>query len=235
MVRKAIQGALLFGFAVALVRCGDDAKKATTSDEGGAAHGGEAPSSGGSGDVGETAGAPPSNGGMPGSAGEPSSDGGMPSAGGAPSTSGAPGAAGELNLAGAGACEPADCCTSDQPTCEAGWDTDCSGTGAYQTCCDPSSGIYRSCGYAGGGIERDVSVCVNDCTGKSYGVSACTCLVEQDPGCDTDWSAECSSGQVFCSDFTAGYRLSCVEDGNNRTVEVECVCDPDAIISGRRR
>jgi hypothetical protein len=39
---------------------------------------------------------------------------------------------------------------------------------------------------------------------------------------------------VFCSDFTAGYRLSCVEDGNNRTVEVECVCDPDAIISGRR-
>jgi hypothetical protein len=237
MARQAIRGALLFGLVLALARCGDDGKKVTSEDDdGGAANGGEAPSSGGSGDVGETAGAPTTNGGMPGSAGEPGADGGVPStSGGAPSTSGAPGesgAGGELGMAGGGSCVPTDCCGAEEPTCDDAWNTACS-SGTFMTCCDSTLGISRTCGYASGGVSRTANVCVNDCTGHSYGTAACgACTSDQDPSCDSDWESECGETKVYCSDTAAGYRLSCVEAGYDRTVAVECLCDPDVPTSG---
>ena len=87
-----------------------------------------------------------------------------------------------------------------------------------------------------GGLARGADVCLNDCTNKSFGTSACgECTSDLDPGCDTAWDLECRETKIYCSDPVAGYRLRCVEIGNDRTIDVECLCDPDAIISGRRR
>lgn len=202
------------------LNCGDND---SNEDEGGGAagraQGGDAPSSGGRANSGGSVG----EGGNGGEGNAPSS-GGQSSSGGQTASGGE---GGSLNSCA----ESTNCCELDDPTCEEGWESACTGdVGAWHYCCDAPSGVRRSCNFSGDIMTRIDEVCL-DCDGKSFGIDACDCFegleechVRTVPllmVCDDE------QGDTVCKNSEAGYTIDCSARPDRY---VTCVCDPDAIV-----
>ncbi len=127
-------------------------------------------------------------------------------------------------------CVPTPCCAADATACEL---DGCALSEGY--CCSATGNYSEVCTNLGGGlVGAQQFICLNDCTGRSYGTGSCTgCVGVDDPPCDLtyDWITPCnSSSRVYCSDPVAGYRLSCLEvvgsdAGAYPDIDVECQCN----------
>jgi hypothetical protein len=129
-------------------------------------------------------------------------------------------------------CTPTPCCSPSSDACES------NGCAAdLGSCCDEENHVLDICSTLGGRLGVQQFICLNDCTGRSYGTGSCTsCVSPSDPPCDArhDWMSGCSvNGGTTCSEPVAGYRLDCtIEVGENDfkvpNVAVLCTCDSGA-------
>lgn len=127
------------------------------------------------------------------------------------------------------ACVPTPCCGGGVPSCEP------SGCNPTQgSCCSDTGHYHEVCTDYSGTLSDQKFICLNDCTGRSYGTGSCDrCVSGADPLCDgaSKWMNGCAEGRpVYCSDPSAGYRLSCIIKKNIDglklpQVDVECACD----------
>ena len=145
---------------------------------------------------------------------------------------GANAGAGGTVAAGSGgtgsSCIPPSCCSPDMPHCET---SGCNPTGDGY-CCNDTEHYTESCYDSG---ETQEYICLNECTGRSFGTGSCaSCVGADDPPCDfeSEWAASCSAdAPIYCSNLAAGYRLKCLKTpGAAGTpvphIDVECTCDP---------
>jgi hypothetical protein len=130
-------------------------------------------------------------------------------------------------------CVPTPCCDASSPACEP---DGCDPAGSsFGYCCSSTLHYSESCTDLGDGtIAGQQRVCINDCTGQSYGTGSCAdCTVPSDPPCDNtaDWMTACNQIEpVYCSDLDAGFRMRCLE--RERTsgssypdIEIVCACN----------
>jgi hypothetical protein len=127
-------------------------------------------------------------------------------------------------------CVPTPCCAADATACEL---DGCDPSEGY--CCSATGNYSESCSPLGGGLVGSQQfICLNDCTGRSYGTGSCAdCVGVDDPPCDREfaWITACNpSSRVYCSDPVAGYRLSCLEivgidAAPYPDIDVECQCN----------
>jgi hypothetical protein len=223
---------LIIGLAVPLTHCGDDdgsgtpLARAGTSGEAGEGSGGDATGSGASnGQGGSAEGVAGGNAGSAGSAGSDGTGVGAGGAAGGNATGNAGSDAGGSNGTG-GACtaspEPTNCCDPEDPPCEDGWELGCYGdVAAPYYCCDTAMGARRSCTNDLDNYYYDDVVCLDECTGKSFGTTDCSeCIFEGMPACAGDGG--CDFDDTVCANTSAGYVLDC-SPGSQSLV---CVCDP---------
>jgi hypothetical protein len=127
-------------------------------------------------------------------------------------------------------CVPTPCCGDDEPSCEP---DGCDPLGAG-SCCSSTNNFHSTCESRGNYEITQETLCINDCTGRSFGTFGCVeCTSRQDPFCDADlaWTADCANNNgdpVFCSDPVRGFRMACTEafpGSGDLNVEVVCACD----------
>jgi hypothetical protein len=132
---------------------------------------------------------------------------------------------------GAGPCTPTPCCDATSPVCE----TDRCDPENAGYCCSPTGNYAEICRDHGTYQSFDQQICINDCTGRSYGTDSCAdCLSATDPVCDPtyDWMTGCGDapGLIYCSDPLRGFRLSCGEaapGASEASILIVCSCAPD--------
>ena len=126
-------------------------------------------------------------------------------------------------------CVPTPCCGRGVPSCEP---DGCDSTAG--SCCSDKEHYIDICRDSNGTVSHQEFICLNDCTGRSYGTGSCAnCVVSDDPPCDSGsrWMNGCNlSLPVACSDPVAGYRLQCLETQDSTgfklpNVTVLCTCD----------
>lgn len=213
---------LALGFLAVLSHCsGDETKRAVAEAGAGGESGGEgpAPQAGGSRADAGAAGEIAIEGGAGGQAPSPV----LAGQGGAEVLQG--GASGAATEAQGGACgvapNPGGCCDPSDPPCDESWPSVCyNDWNVTHRCCDSTEGVRRSCRYDGDFYTYDDQVCLNECTGKSFGTTSCAgCLMGEMPLCVT---SACSFDISACEDPVAGYVLDC-----SAGTSVVCTCDPD--------
>ena len=130
------------------------------------------------------------------------------------------------------ACVPTPCCSGSSASCESGG---CDPAAGY--CCNATDHYEEVCTDYSGTVGTQQFICLNDCTGRSYGTGSCAaCVAADDPLCDANhrWIGGCNQDTpVYCSDPVAGYRLRCIEtqssDGTKLpNIDVVCSCDSGA-------
>jgi hypothetical protein len=129
-------------------------------------------------------------------------------------------------------CVPTPCCGRGVPSCEP---DGCDSTAG--SCCSDKEHYIDVCRDSNGTVSHQEFICLNDCTGRSYGTGSCAnCVVSGDPPCDSGsrWMNGCNLAvPVACSDPVAGYRLECLETQDSTgfklpNVTVLCTCDSGA-------
>lgn len=143
----------------------------------------------------------------------------------APTSEAAPAAAGTGGDGAGGACNtapnPAGCCDPEDPPCEDDWELACyNDWNTTHYCCDAAAGLRNSCRYDGDFYSRSTEVCLDPCTGKSFGTGSCDDCLTGRPACHAMFGC---SEEAECEDAEAGYALDCA-GGDSAVI---CTCDPD--------
>jgi hypothetical protein len=129
-------------------------------------------------------------------------------------------------------CTPTPCCGGSTPSCEP---DGCDPTAG--SCCSATNHYIDICRDSNGTVGSEQFICLNDCTGRSYGTGSCaSCVLPSDPLCDSAsrWMNGCNlTTPVSCSDPVAGYRLECIEAEDSTglklvNVTILCSCDSGA-------
>jgi hypothetical protein len=194
----------------------DPAAAGASGDGGDATNGGASSAAGATSQGGGDDGGATGNGGASsgaGSGGETSA--GATSGGAAGTGTGGDGAGGDCSTTP----DPANCCDPEDPPCEEDWELVCyNDWNTDHYCCDAIAGIRSRCSYDGDFYSGSDEVCLDECTGKSFGTGSCDACLTGRPACGP---LGCGL-ETECEDAAAGYALEC---NNGRSVI--CTCDPD--------